>query len=403
MLRTSQFYRLWLMFILAASAGLMIIAHVAIIAKEQARWEWGFVPVVLLAIFNSAGRVASGIVSDRIGRTQTMVLAFVLQACNMFAFSHYTSSALLVFGSAFTGLCYGTIFTLMPAATADFYGVKNLGVNYGFVFTGFGVAGVFGPLLGGKIRDVTGTYSTSYTISAVMLLVGAALAFTTRAPLYAVASVIGPANDFQAANSELFMNLPLVAALWLAARVWVRGRATDSESFALGVLVGVAVLIRPQAALALLPMAVVAIRRTVKLKSVAIAAAGALLPLWAMVAWLWHADALADAATSLAYSRYYAHSLPFEVKLANGTLKTLFFLAIDVGLVIPVVALIVRGRRQDAVWRSGAGCLLVSWLLASFIAVGMGGRFYPHYFIQVLPPLAITAARQLTVWRREVA
>jgi OFA family oxalate/formate antiporter-like MFS transporter len=70
----------------------------------------------------------------------------------------------------------------MPAATADFYGVKNLGVNYGFVFTGFGVAGVFGPLLGGKIRDLTGTYSTSYTISAVMLLAGAALAFTTRAP-----------------------------------------------------------------------------------------------------------------------------------------------------------------------------------------------------------------------------
>lgn len=188
MLRTSQFYRLWLMFILAASAGLMIIAHVAIIAKEQAHWEWGFVPVVLLAIFNSAGRVVSGVVSDRIGRTQTMVLAFVLQACNMFAFSHYTSSALLVFGSAFTGLCYGTIFTLMPAATADFYGVRNLGVNYGFVFTGFGVAGVFGPLLGGKLRDVTGSYSTSYTISAVMLLVGTALALTTRAPAPVAAS-----------------------------------------------------------------------------------------------------------------------------------------------------------------------------------------------------------------------
>ena len=186
MLRTSQFYRLWLMFILAASAGLMIIAHVAIIAKEQAHWEWGFVPVVLLAIFNSAGRVASGVLSDRIGRTQTMVLAFLLQSCNMFAFSHYTSSGLLMFGSAFTGLCYGTIFTLMPAATADFYGVRNLGVNYGFVFTGFGVAGVFGPLLGGKIRDVTGSYSTSYTLSAVMLLVGTALALTTRAPAAAI-------------------------------------------------------------------------------------------------------------------------------------------------------------------------------------------------------------------------
>jgi OFA family oxalate/formate antiporter-like MFS transporter len=61
-------------------------------------------------------------------------------------------------------------------------------VNYGFVFTGFGVAGVFGPLLGGKIRDVTGTYSTSYTISAIMLLVGATLAYTTRAPGVALAN-----------------------------------------------------------------------------------------------------------------------------------------------------------------------------------------------------------------------
>jgi len=198
MLRTPQFYRLWLMFILAASAGLMIIAHVAIIAKEQARWEWGLVPVVLLAIFNSCGRVASGIVSDRIGRTQTMMLAFALQACNMFAFSHYTSSALLVFGSAFTGLCYGTIFTLMPAATADFYGVKNLGVNYGFVFTGFGVAGVFGPLLGGKIRDVTGSYATSYVISAIMLLVGTVLAYTTRAPATEPAAALVPAKPEQA-------------------------------------------------------------------------------------------------------------------------------------------------------------------------------------------------------------
>ena len=70
----------------------------------------------------------------------------------------------------------------MPAATADFYGMRNLGVNYGLVFTGFGVAGVAGPLLGGKIRDLTGSYGTSYVISAVMLLVGAALAATTRAP-----------------------------------------------------------------------------------------------------------------------------------------------------------------------------------------------------------------------------
>ncbi len=180
MLRTPQFYQLWVMMVLAASAGLMIIAHVAIIAKEQASWEWGFVPVAMLAIFNTLGRIVSGFISDRIGRTQTMVLAFSLQAVNMFLFASYTSPALLVFGSAFAGLCYGTIFTLMPAATADFYGVHNLGVNYGLVFTAFGVAAIVGPVLGGRIRDVAGTYSMSYTISAGMLIVAAVLAYFAK-------------------------------------------------------------------------------------------------------------------------------------------------------------------------------------------------------------------------------
>ncbi len=180
MVRTAEFYRLWSTFALAASAGLMIIAHVAIIAREQVHWELGYVPVALLAIFNTLGRIVSGYVSDRIGRRETMLLAFVLQALNMLAFAFYTTPGLLVFGSAFTGLCYGTIFTLMPAATADSYGVKNLGVNYGLVFTAFGVAGVLGPILGGRIRDLSGSYTASYVISAVMLLIGAGLAFRTR-------------------------------------------------------------------------------------------------------------------------------------------------------------------------------------------------------------------------------
>jgi OFA family oxalate/formate antiporter-like MFS transporter len=70
----------------------------------------------------------------------------------------------------------------MPAATADFYGVRNLGVNYGLIFTAFGVAGVLGPLLGGRIRDVAGSYTMSYTISACMLLLAAVLAFVIRPP-----------------------------------------------------------------------------------------------------------------------------------------------------------------------------------------------------------------------------
>lgn len=111
-----------------------------------------------------------------------MLLAFVLQAVNMGFFAYYNTPALIVFGAAFTGLCYGTIFTLMPAATADFYGVRSLGVNYGFVFTGFGVAGVLGSWYGGKIRDLLGSYAMAYKICAAMLVVAAVMAFFTRAP-----------------------------------------------------------------------------------------------------------------------------------------------------------------------------------------------------------------------------
>jgi OFA family oxalate/formate antiporter-like MFS transporter len=182
MLRTEQFYQLWLLMVLSASAGLMIITQVAMIAKEQANWKWGFVPIATLAIFNTFGRLLSGVLSDRIGRTRTMTLAFLLQAANMLAFSYYTSPELVVFGSAFTGLCYGTIFTLMPATTADFYGLRNLGVNYGLVFTAFGVAGVVGPLLGAGINDHFKSYLHAYQISAGMLVLGALLAMWTKPP-----------------------------------------------------------------------------------------------------------------------------------------------------------------------------------------------------------------------------
>ncbi len=182
MLRTGQFYQLWLLMVLSASAGLMIMSQVPFIAQEQAHWKLGYVPIATLAIFNTLGRLLSGVVSDRIGRTRTMMLAFLLQAANMLAFSHYNSPELVTFGAAFTGLCYGTIFTLMPAATADFYGIRNLGVNYGLVFTAFGVAGVVGPLVSAHIRVQSGSYVYAYLISAVMLVLGAFLAMWTKSP-----------------------------------------------------------------------------------------------------------------------------------------------------------------------------------------------------------------------------
>jgi len=182
MIRTPQFYLLWIMYMLTAMAGLMLIAHLAMIADKQAAWKAGFVLVIILSVFNAAGRILAGFLSDKIGRTSAMLLVFLIQAANMFAFSFYTSIPLLAAGSAVAGLAYGALFALFPTTTADFFGVKNLGANYGLIFTGWGVAGVFGPIVGGMVVDMTQSYTYSYYIAGTMLLIGALLVKLIKAP-----------------------------------------------------------------------------------------------------------------------------------------------------------------------------------------------------------------------------
>jgi OFA family oxalate/formate antiporter-like MFS transporter len=176
MARTPQFYLLWIMYLLAATAGLMLIAHLPSIAVAQAAWKTAcFMLVVILSIFNALGRLGAGVLSDRVGRTRAMMLVFMVQAINMFLFAFYTSIPTLVLGSAIAGLAYGAVFSLFPTTTAEFFGMKNLGVNYGMIFTGWGVAGVIGPILGGMVADKTGAYSYGYLVAGIFLVVATLL------------------------------------------------------------------------------------------------------------------------------------------------------------------------------------------------------------------------------------
>lgn len=182
MLQTSQFFKLWLMFAFTSSAGLMIIGHLATIAKTQAGWDKGFYLVALLAIFNAGGRIIAGVLSDKIGRTKTMIIVFSLQGVNMLLFGQYLTPATMAIGAAIAGFGYGALLSLFPSTVADYYGLKNLGANYGMVFTAWGVGGVFGPILAGWVADSTGTYQTAYLISAVLLALATILAFMTKPP-----------------------------------------------------------------------------------------------------------------------------------------------------------------------------------------------------------------------------
>jgi len=184
MVRTPTFYQLWFAYVCAATAGLMIIGHLAKIVSLQSgnTITTGFLFVVLLAFFNAAGRIIAGIVSDRIGRIRTIMVVFLSQAAVMFFFSSFSTVGAFIVGSAVVGLSYGACLSLFPSATADFWGTKNLGLNYGIMFTAWGVGGVFGPIMAGKIADLTGSYSLGYLISAALMIVGVLLTLVMKAP-----------------------------------------------------------------------------------------------------------------------------------------------------------------------------------------------------------------------------
>lgn len=182
MMKTGQFWSLWVMYAFAASAGLIIIGHVATIAFIQGGLETGFLFAALLAVGNAAGRLISGVISDKLGRTNTMILVFILQAINMFAFASYSSGTMLTLGAVVTGATYGAVLALFPATTWDWFGLEHAGTNYGLVFTAWGAGGLVGPIIAGQIIDRTGGYNLAYIVSAVLLIIASAMALFTKEP-----------------------------------------------------------------------------------------------------------------------------------------------------------------------------------------------------------------------------
>ncbi len=182
MLRSKTFIILWTSFLMGSAAGLMLIGHLANIASVQAGWQAGFILVVILSVFNALGRIVAGSLSDITGRTNALLIVFSIQAFNMLLFSFYQGIPSLIAGSVIAGLAYGALFALFPAATADFFGLRNLGVNYGLIFTGFGTAGIVGPIMGGMVADFTGKYTYSFLLAALMLLAGIFLIRHLKSP-----------------------------------------------------------------------------------------------------------------------------------------------------------------------------------------------------------------------------
>jgi len=187
MLRSPIFYVLWLTYAIGAGAGLMVISSVSGMAKKS-MGEHAFIAVAVMAIGNAGGRVIAGLLSDKIGRRWTLMLVLALQAALMFAAIPITADKstlplVIVLLATAIGFNYGANLALFPTFAKDFWGLKNFGINYGVLFTAWGVGGFVFPKVQQMLTAASGgSFQSSFIASGSLLVVGALLTLAIRRP-----------------------------------------------------------------------------------------------------------------------------------------------------------------------------------------------------------------------------
>jgi MFS transporter, OFA family, oxalate/formate antiporter len=182
--KKGSFYIIWLTFFIGAGAGLMVIGSVAGMAQKS-MGELAFVAVAILAVGNAGGRIIAGLMSDRIGRRATLMIILLSQAVLMLIAiplvgSAKSSPVLIVLLATLLGFNYGANLSIFPSLTKDNWGLKNFGINYGLVFSAWGVGGFVMGRLSQMLVAKTGSYTSSFITAAVLLVIGAVLSMALK-------------------------------------------------------------------------------------------------------------------------------------------------------------------------------------------------------------------------------
>ena len=173
MLKTSRYYILVLALTLAATAGLMITGHASSMLQEMQHVtaEQAAFIVGLFSVFNALGRLFFGYISDRVGRYEIMLLLFVIIGGSMLLLTKSMGPMFIILLMAISA-CYGGFTSMFSPICADNFGLKNLSVNYGFLYIAYGLAGIIGPQLAARVRVMSGGYNMAFLVVAGMSVVG---------------------------------------------------------------------------------------------------------------------------------------------------------------------------------------------------------------------------------------
>jgi len=183
-LRTPQFWALWAMLFLNVAAGILFISSAVPLLRELTGIPADRAVAVYgaIAVANGLGRFLWGAVSDRLGRRLAFALIYGLQAA-VFAVVggvHALPAVTALF--ALVLLCYGGGFGTMPSLCADWFGTRHLGVNYGWILSAWGLAGVAGPIFVAAVKDLTGSYLGALPVMAGVLALAMVLPAVARPP-----------------------------------------------------------------------------------------------------------------------------------------------------------------------------------------------------------------------------
>jgi MFS transporter, OFA family, oxalate/formate antiporter len=181
---TPQFYLLWLQLFVNVIAGITIISNAVFILADITKLSAAAIAPLfgLVSVFNALGRFLWGAISDRIGCNHTFAAMFALQAVTLFLLSgiHDLTAALAAFSVIL--LCCGGGFGTMPSFNADYFGTKSMGLNYGLIVSAWGFAGLIGPVMVARAKDLTGSFAGMLPAIALVLLASVVVPFITKKP-----------------------------------------------------------------------------------------------------------------------------------------------------------------------------------------------------------------------------
>ena len=180
---------MWITFAFGSGAGLMVIGNLASIVQNQIGLPaLSAIAISALAVGNGGGRILYGMLSDRIGRKNILLIAFIWQALLIAALYFFNSDSILANSGvllvfvAMVGANFGAILAVFPAMTKDYFGPENLAMNYGILYTAWGLGGFMVSQLASVIKDNTGSFDSAYLLAVGLLIAAAVMMSFLKSP-----------------------------------------------------------------------------------------------------------------------------------------------------------------------------------------------------------------------------